>query len=278
MAYQFRHAICNEVFENWDFTESCKSIRAAGYAGIEIAPFTLAEDPGSIPVPKRQEYRSIISSEGLEFAGLHWLMVSPKGLHVTTPDKALRDRSWAHVRKLVDLCGDLGGGIMVFGSPKQRATTEGASVHDARNRYRDGLAEVAPQAHQRGVTILIEALPLQECDVVTSLEEAVGLVREINQPAIRTMFDTHNAVNETERHAALVDRYFDYIRHVHVNEMDGRHPGTGEYDFKPVLDVLRRRSYRGWVSLEVFDFKPGADTIARESIDYLSGEIRKLAA
>jgi sugar phosphate isomerase/epimerase len=205
-------------------------------------------------------------------------MVSPKGLHVTTSDQALRDRSWQHVRNLVDLCGDLGGGIMVFGSPKQRATTGGTTVQDAKKLYRDGLAGVAQQAQQRGVTILIEALPHQECDVVTSLEEAVGLVQEINQPAIRTMFDTHNAVNEAEPHAALVDRYFDYIRHVHVNEMDGRHPGTGGYDFKPLLDVLQRRDYRGWVSLEVFDFKPGAEHIARQSIDYLGGEIRKLAA
>ena len=278
MTYNFRHAICNEVFEKWDFAASCKSIRAAGYSGIEIAPFTLAEDPGTIPAAKRQEYRSVMASEGLEFVGLHWLMVSPKGLHVTTGDQALRTRSWEHVSKLVDLCGDLGGGIMVFGSPKQRATTGGMSVQDATKHYRDGMAAVAPRAQQRGVTVLIEALPVQESDVVTSLDEAVAMVREINHPAIRTMFDTHHAVNETERHATLVDRYFDYIRHVHVNEMDGRHPGTGAYDFKPLLEVLQRRRYRGWVSLEAFDFKPGAENIARESIDYMSAEIRKLAA
>src|ERR671936_568973 len=105
-----RHAICNEVYQGWSFHDACKSIRAIGYTGIEIAPFTLAESPRDIPVDQRRQYRGIISSEGLRFVGLHWLMVSPKGLHVTTPDTALREKSWEHIRDLVDLCADLGEG------------------------------------------------------------------------------------------------------------------------------------------------------------------------
>ena len=99
-----------------------------------------------------------------------------------------------------------------------------------------------------------------------SLGEAVALVREIGSLSIRSMFEVHNALDETEPHPALVDRYFEYIRHVHVNELDGRHCGAGDYDFKPVLEVLRRRGYRGWVSLETFDFTPGAERIAHEAL------------
>jgi sugar phosphate isomerase/epimerase len=100
----------------------------------------------------------------------------------------------------------------------------------------------------------------------------------MNSPAIQTMFDSHNAVDEVEPHAVLVDRYFDIIRHVHVNEMDGRHCGAGDYDFKPVLAVLKRRGYQGWVSLEAFDFKPGAETLASESLRHLEKEIARLPA
>jgi D-psicose/D-tagatose/L-ribulose 3-epimerase len=270
MPHRLRHAICNEVFENWNFAEACRAIRRAGYSGIEIAPFTLAEDPATLTPPRRREFRDIIASEGLQFVGLHWLMVSPKGLHVTTPDADLRCRSWQHIRHLIDLCADLGpNGILVFGSPNQRAATGGLSPADATRHFVDGLAAVAPHAGERGVTILMEALPLGQCDVVTSLAEAAALVRRIDHPAIRTMFDCHNAVDETEPHAVLVERFYDLIRHVHVNELDGRHPGTGSYDFKPLFDVLRRREYGGWVSLEAFDFTPGAETIARESLHYL---------
>jgi len=268
--HRLRHAICNEVFENFAFADACRAIRQAGYTGIEIAPYTLAEDPATLSLARRRECRDIIAAEGLQFVGLHWLMVSPKGLHVTTPDADLRSRSWQHIRQLIDLCADLGpGGLLVFGSPKQRGTTGGIGRADATRNFVEGLAAVAPQAGQRGVTILMEALPLGQCDVVTSLDEAAALVRQIDHPAIRTMFDCHNAVDETEPHAALVERYFDLIRHIHVNELDGRFPGTGSYDFKALFDVLRRREYGGWVSLEVFDFTPGAEVIARESLRHL---------
>jgi D-psicose/D-tagatose/L-ribulose 3-epimerase len=271
-----RHAICNEAFQSWSFADAVKFVRTSGYTGLEIAPFTLAETPSSITQEQRAEYRDILQSEGLAFVGLHWLMVSPKGLHVTTPDATLRERSWRHIRDLIDLCADLGpNGVMVFGSPQQRSTVDGATVSEATARYIDGLASVAPQAQDRSVTILVEALPIEQSNVVNTLAHAALIVDAIGSPAIKTMFDTHNAVDEIEPHAALVEKYFNVIRHVHVNEMDGRHPGMGDYDFKPVLRTLERLGYQGWVSLEAFDFSFGAERIARESIDYLNREMAK---
>ena len=101
MAYTFRQSICNEAFEGWKFSDACKAIRKAGYTGIEIAPFTLAERPTDVTAAQRREYSDAIRSEGLEFVGLHWLMVGPKGLHVTTPDAETRARGWDHIRHLV---------------------------------------------------------------------------------------------------------------------------------------------------------------------------------
>lgn len=277
MSYKFRHAICNEAYQGWDFAAACHSIKQTGYEGIEIAPFTLAADPATISAPARAEYARIIKGEGLAFVGLHWLMVAPKGLHVTTPDDALRQRSWDHIRNLVDLCADLGpNGVMVFGSPHQRGTTGGSTPAEATRRYIDGLASMAPHARQRGVRILVEALPANQTDVVLSLEEAASIVREIGSPAVRTMFDTHNAVDETEPHGALIAKHFPIIEHVHVNETDGGHCGTANYDFTPVLAALKRLKYKGWVSLEAFKFEPGAETIARESLNYLQSKIEEL--
>jgi D-psicose/D-tagatose/L-ribulose 3-epimerase len=277
--FHFQQAICNEMYEKRLLVEVCRSVRDIGYTGIEISPFTLADRPADITAAQRREYRATITNSGLSFVGLHWLMVSPPGLHVTGPDRALRERSWQHITELIDLCADLGdNGVMVFGSPKQRCTIDGLTRDEATHNYTEGLAAVAPHALDRGVTILVEALPIGQCDVITTLAEAVSIVNQIASPAVQTMFDTHNAVDEVESHAVLVDRYFDLIRHVHVNEMDGRHPGTGGYDFKPVLDVLRRRQYRHWISLEAFDFKPGPETIATDSLRFLEREIEWLPA
>src|SRR5262249_62134340 len=143
----------------WPFADECRTIRQAGYSGIEIAPFTLAENPSTVAPARRRDYRDIIRSEGLEFVGLHWLMVSPKGLHVTTPDTALRERSWQHIRNLIDLCADLGpGGIMVFGSPAQRAAAGGAPPAQAAPPHGAGLPSAAPPPAQPAVAIFVSAL------------------------------------------------------------------------------------------------------------------------
>jgi sugar phosphate isomerase/epimerase len=273
--------MCNEAFEGRPFRDVCQALRGFGYEGIEIAPFTLAADPLEIGPDRRREYREIMAGEGMAFVGLHWLLVTPKTIHVSTPDKALREASWRYVANLVDLCADLAGngsdlarnggdgGIMVFGSPKQRSSTGGLSSAEATRNFIDGLAGVASHAASRQVTILMEALPHSQSDVVHTLEEAAAVVREIGSPGVRTMFDSHNAEDETEPHDALIEKYFDLIRHVHVNEMDGRHPGSGGYDFARIFRALKRLGYRGWISLEAFDFEIGGDRIAAESIQYL---------
>src|SRR5690606_34326694 len=134
-------AVCNEIYQGWDFAESCRSMKKIGYSGIEIAPFMLAEDPATISPSRRKELVSIMAGEGLDFVVLPWLMVAPKGLHVTTPDNTLREKGCLHIRTLVDLCADLGPtGVMVYGSPLQRATTGGATREEATARYIDGLA------------------------------------------------------------------------------------------------------------------------------------------
>ncbi len=275
---RFHYACCNEMFEKRDFADACRTIRKAGFAGIEIAPFTLGESVEDISPTRRRELRSTISSEGLKFAGLHWLLLAPKWLHVTTADRQLREKSWAFFPKIIDFCADLGdGGIMVFGSPKQRAS-QGNSKAEAVRLFRDGLASVAPHAGERGVTILIESLPSKDTDVVNTLAEAVRIVKEINHPAVQTMFDFHNTVDEREPLDKLVRENFKYIRHVHINEMDGRYPGTGSFDFLPVFRVLADLKYSHWISLEVFDFKPGPDRIAQETMVFLQGLEKRLQA
>jgi sugar phosphate isomerase/epimerase len=277
MGFSFRHSICNEVYQGWDFAATCRHVKETGYAGLEIAPFTLSEDPCNISAADRRSFAAMIEGEGLAFVGLHWLMVAPKGLHVTTPDDELRSRSWEHIRGLAELCADLGpGGVMVFGSPLQRGTTGGSTRAEATKRFVDGLAWVAPHAEARGVRILVEALPANQTNVIGSLDEAAEIVAQVNSPAIRTMFDTHNAVDEKAAHSELIERHFDLIKHVHVNETDGGHCGTGDYDFASVLGTLKRMNYQGWISLEAFDFSPGPERIATESLRYLNAIIEKL--
>ncbi len=265
----FRLAICNETFQDLKFESACRAARDAGYQGIEIAPFTLSDQPAALDSARRKAIRASIENEGLKCVGLHHLLKAPANLHITTPQAATRRKSWDHLRAMVELCVDLGGEILVLGSGKQRGRIEGTTQADAVSRLEEGLRALEPVNRDHKTTMLLEALAPHLCDVVNTLDEAAAIVGRIDSPHIATLFDVHNAVNEELPHPALVKKHYSHIRHVEVNELDGRYPGTGKYNFRELLQQLKNLSYGGWIALEVFDFKPDGKTIASETAQFL---------
>lgn len=266
-----RWAICSETFVGSDFISACKLARQVGYAGIEIEPAHLGPDPANLPSPQRREFRSAIKNEGLTCVGMHSMLKSPAGLHLTTPDETVRSKSWEYFARLIDLAADLADRpVMVLGSSKQRSTVNGASVHDATARLNEGLHGLAKHAEHRVATILMEPLAPHQSNVVTTLEEAMQIVRAVKSPAVQTILDTHNTAAEKLPLDSLIREYFPWIRHIHLNEMDGRRPGAGTFPFPTVLKTLRDLRYTGWLSVEIFDFKPDGETVARQSLEYLN--------
>ena len=270
-----RFAICNEMFGQMPVEQVCKEVAALGYTGLEIAPFTLAEDPAGLPETRRAELRQAMKDTGLCFVGFHWLLMTPPGLHMTTSDEAVRARTWEYLHKLIDLCADLAichaeyNAVIVIGSPKQRSAVNGMTPREATNIFTHELAHTAPHAESRGVKLLIEPLSPAQTNVITNLQEAVNIVKQIGSPAVQTMFDTHNAVGEKELHSELIRRYSSYIQHVHVNEADGREPGAGDYNFGSLMNALAAAKYSGWISLEVFDWERGGSQVAEDALNYL---------
>jgi len=263
-------SICSETFAGKPFEEACASARTTGYSGLEIDPSNLSEDPAGLSASERAAVRRAMAKQGLAFVGLHSFLKAPNGLHLTSGGAALRERSWQYFERLIHLAADLGNRpLMILGSSKQRHALEGTLVPLAVDRLREGLARVSPAAEKRGVTILLEPLAPHLCNVVNTLDEAVAIRNAIGSAAIRTMLDTHNTAAETMPLPQLIEKHFSQIRHVHLNEMDGKYPGSGDFAFAPVLNKLRNLNYAGWLSVEVFDFHPDGETVARKAADYL---------
>jgi sugar phosphate isomerase/epimerase len=268
----FKYAMCNESMAELSWDEQCRIISDAGYRGIEIAAFTLVEEGvQEINPAGRKEMVSIMKNTGLECVGLHWLLAPPpKGLHFTTPDVTVRRKTVAYLDALIDFCGDLGGSYMIFGSPKQRDARD-ISVEQAKKYFAEGLSAVADHAQQRSIKILVEPLGKRITNVVNTMAEAAQLAELVNHPSIQIMFDFNNTVDETEPFDVLLKKYYNNIHHVHVQEMGGKHLGTGNAvnDYVKAFQVLKDMRYNHWVSLEVFDFSPGGKTIATESMKVL---------
>jgi len=267
-----KYAICNESMAKLPWPGQCQIAADTGYRGIEVAAFTLVkEGVQEITPAKRKEMVSVMKNAGIECVGLHWLLAPPpKGLHFTTADTTVRRRTIAYFDELINFCGDLGGTYMIFGSPKQR-NARGISVEEAKKYFAEGLAQVADHALQQNVKILIEPLGTSATDVVNTMAEALELAKQVAHPAVQIMFDFHNTEDETERFDVLLNKFYKHIHHIHVQEMDGKHLGTGGAvnDYVKAFQTLKDLKYDKWISLEVFDFSPGAKRIAEESMRVL---------
>lgn len=269
-----KYAICNETFQGQGWAETCAAVAATGYDGIEIAPFTLAEDVRTISAQARRDCARIAAQAGLEVVGLHWLLVSPKGLSVTDADPDLRRRTTDYLTALAEFCADVGGKILVFGSPSHRRLPTDVPPTDARRVATERLltciepALSLAQAH--GITLCLEPLPPPEADLLLTLQEAVDMMALKPHPAMRTIFDVKSASSEIGHPLPeLIHTYASQIAHVHANDANRRGPGFGATDYVPIMKALQAINYAGYVSVEVFDYTPDALTIARESLSYM---------
>jgi sugar phosphate isomerase/epimerase len=266
-----RLAVCNELFGRISLDEAADVSKRQGFGGIELAPFTIFGDY-SPPAVQRgiAEAKRALDGAGMRFAGFHWLLAKPDGLHITTPDAALRRKSWDHLRRLIDAAAELGGGNLVLGSPKQRSTMEGQSRREAIGLLTEELAAIAPFAAERGSPILLEALSSDQTNVVNLLSEVEAIVGKIGSPGVDGMLDFHNCADEASPHAVLVDRHIGMIRHVHLNDPDGGPPLPGNRNYLPAFARLRALGYDGWVSLEIFSVPENPAETLRQTAAYIA--------
>lgn len=264
-----RFAICNELFEGWDHRRVVEFVADAGYDGLELAPFTFADHVDELTPARRAEIRRIAEDRGLAITGLHWLLVKPAGLHLLHPEAAVRTRTVDYLRALIDFCADVGGTNLVFGSPNQRSLVEGVRPDDAWLWAREGFYACGEAAAARGVTLCLEALPEDLTNFLNTNAEVIDLVRAIAHPNVRMMIDVKSMCAEAMSIEDNIHACRGWFRHVHANDANLLGPGFGDVDFVPILAALRAQAYEGFVSVEVFDFKPGPEAIATKSLAYM---------
>ncbi|HEX7053227.1 MAG TPA: sugar phosphate isomerase/epimerase family protein [Burkholderiales bacterium] len=275
-----RIALCNEVLAALPFERQCEYAAQLGYDGLELAPYTLGEEPHRLGAPAIAAARRAAAQAGIAVTGLHWLLVSPPGLSITSADGATRRRTVDVMRALVDLCAALGGRYLVHGSPQQRRVEPGDTREAALARAKECFAAAARHAEGAGVVYCIEPLSAQSTPLVNTLAEAAAIVAEIGSPALKTMLDCSAAARmEREPLAALVERWLPggMLAHVQVNDVNRRGPGQGELRFAPLLAALKRGGYAGDVAVEPFDYVPDGPGAAARAIGYLRGVLESLA-
>lgn len=271
-----RLSLCNEVIRALPFAAQCAFAREVGYAGLEVAPFTLSDRPHELGPAAVGELRRALAAEGVACSSLHWLLLAPEGLSITSADDAVRARTVEVMRRLVDLAAQLGADCLVHGSPGQRALPEGDA--GARGRAVECLATAAEAAEAAGVVYCIEPLSRRDTNFVNTLAEAAEIVREVGGSGLRTMIDCSATARDGDDPVAMFDAWYPtgLLAHVQVNDPNRRGPGEGALGFAPFVAALRRHGYDGWVAVEPFEYRPDGPACAARAAGYLHGLLEGL--
>ena len=266
---EMKFAICNETYKDWSLEDTIEHAAKVGYDGLELAPFTLAEDPSELTEQQAAGIGDRIRSAGMEVTGLHWLLLAPQGLHLTDPDPTVLARTTEFVKHLARLCGAMGGEVLVWGSPAQRSIEDHWNREEATARAVDAVRSISEEAQRCGVTVAMEPLPPSYTNFLSSAAEGREFISAVDHPACRLPLDVNAMSHEDIPIEEVILASGDCLHYFHANDPCLLGPGMGEVDYAPIKRALDAVEYDGWLSVEVFDYDPGPDKIATESLNYL---------
>jgi sugar phosphate isomerase/epimerase len=269
MSGGIQFAICSEIFKGWRIEDTLAFVARTGYDALEIAPFTLADSVTDVPLAERQRIRSLAAASGIVISGIHWVLVKPEGLYINHNDPEIRQRTMRYFCELVHFCADLGGRFMVVGSPKQRNVLPGMDFQQAWELATETFREPVRLAGERGVTICFEPLSPAETNFINTAADAIRFVRQLDSPNFKIILDVKAMSSESKPIPQIIRESGSDFAYFHANDSNLKGPGFGAVDFKPIAAALREAGYRGFASVEVFNFEEGPEAIATRSLDYL---------
>lgn len=267
-------SLCNEVIADLSFADQCKTASALGYKGLEIAPFTLSATPASLTKSERQTLRTIASDHNITISSLHWLLTTPEGLSITSPDTQTLTKTRDHIAAMIELCSDLGGKALVHGSPNQRMLAHAPTHEHARDIALEHFSFAANLSAQANVLYIIEPLSPKLTDFINTIEQALTILELIGSANLATMLDTLAASQaEAQSIPQLLNHHLPLgnLAHIHFNDPNSKAPGLGNLDFAPIIQALKTHNYQGIIAVEPFDYSPSGIACASYAAGYLNG-------
>ncbi len=243
-------------------------VSALGCRGIELGPSMIWPEPVLAPAGERSALKKAIADAGLELAGIQALLYSRQDL-VLFGDAAVRERMLEYLTGMMDLCSDLGGEVMVFGSPRNRRIGD-LPREKARSVAARFFHKLGTRAGKRGLYFCIEPLGRTETDFINTVAEAYGFIEEAGNPeGLGLHIDTKGIIDEREVDKPYLADMFALSKHVHISEPDLRPVGTGLYDHRPISRKIRSSGYNRFISIEMRRTEGAVEKTIASSVRYV---------
>ncbi len=242
-------AISNIAWDNHELDDHLKLIKQLGCRGLEIAPSSFWPKPEKSSLKERKALKEKINHSGLEIIGLHALLYSHPDLEIFGSESK-RQATAEYLQQLFELCRDLGGKTLVYGSPPSRRL-QGRKEGEAFAIAVDFFGKLAQKAAPFGVFLCIEPLSAKETEFVKTSAEGADLVTEINHPHFRLHLDAKAMVDSSEDVKSAIHRYAPLLRHFHVSDGGLMPPGTSGFDHRIFGETLNEAGYGHYISIEM---------------------------
>jgi sugar phosphate isomerase/epimerase len=237
------------------YTEDIASAERAGYEFVELTVTNV------VPAINDTEFRDLKKRlRGFSIRPEAWRRFIPSSLPVVGPTVDF-SKLTEFVKTTLARIGELGGHVVVFGSPGARNVPEGFSVETAHSQLVRFLEMAAEEASQNSVTIVIEPIR-NNCNIINSISEAVVLAKAVNRKEVKVLADLYHMASEGESVEAITTAGGD-LCHIHlpVPEIPGMSEPRSitdrlpDYPIDDFLEQLWKLNYSHRISVEDLDRK-----------------------
>lgn len=237
-------------------------------SGIEAAPTLLFGDWSAATPDRARIIRSEWNSMGFEFVALQSLFYNHPEWNLFGPESD-RKKMKDHLKRVIEIGGWLGAATLVFGSPKNRKV--GAlSPAQARTIAVDFFGSLSGFAFQHGTCLAIEPNPPDyQCDFVTTTAEAITLVEAVGLQGFGLHVDSGAMALNGETIDSTMEMAYPHMRHFHISEPFLQKTTQAKTNHEALGKWLRKKDYRGWVSIEM-NKSPDSSNLAavEECVEY----------
>ena len=258
-------AVSNIAWKGTEFNKFYELISKLNCKGVEIAPSKIWKNIPKITKEEKNTFTKEIQKFNLEFLGFHSLLFGRKDLYIFK-DKENRNNTKNYLFELIDLCSELNGQNLIFGSPNNRNTFKNKDALEIGKNFFD---EIGDYAKKNGVFVCLEPLDVSMTDFLTSINETGKFIQSIGNQNLKLHIDTKSFLISGENIDKNIQKFNTLIEHVHVSDKNLNILTKDKHIHKEFAKSLNKINYNKYISLEMKqEINNEKDSIIK-SIDFI---------
>jgi sugar phosphate isomerase/epimerase len=240
-----------------NFREDIQSLTKYGIEGLEVAPTQFWSNPLETTKAERREFFRSIQNSNLQVIGLQSLLYGRPDLELFGSQES-RSKCQDYLIQMTQLCADLGGHLLSFGSAKNRQTNK-LTTRECNEMATDFFHSLADYSGNYGVTICIEPIAKEyNCNFINTANEGAKFVHHVNHQYIGLLLDSGNMLLNAEPCSDMVKKHIDSIKHFHAND-PWMHPPSDQYQEHHKIAGVLSECYSGWITFEFLKHRGSFD-------------------